>query len=203
MAICVHNEYFRFPTLPFGWCNSPYYFTEFIAEFNCILRSGLGTAITRCLGSLPASQVSLRTLAFLDDFLVMFRKRKHAEYIATYIVSLALKLGLALHPLKTDWQPKQTRHHLGMLIDTAKGEFRVPAEKLARVRAMAKDILCHAGRNKRFVTQKSLKSFACLGVSFYIALPQARMYLHAIYDVLRTGSGGATCQVVSPGHSRS
>ena len=57
MAICVHGEYFRFPTLPFGWCNSPYFFTEFIAEFNCILRSGRGTEIARCPSSLPAPQV--------------------------------------------------------------------------------------------------------------------------------------------------
>ena len=191
MAICVHGEYFRFPSLPFGWCNSPYFFTEFVAEFNCILRSGRGSSFARAPYPLPASvSVSLRTLAFLDDFLVMFRKRKQAQYIAAYIVALAASLGITLHPTKTDWNPKQTRQHLGMLIDTVKGEFRVPSDKLARIRGMAKDILCHAGRNKRFVTPKSLKSFAGLGVSFYIALPQARMYLRAIYDVLRSDSGG-------------
>lgn len=190
MAICVHGEFFRFPSLPFGWCNSPYFFTEFIAEFNCILRSGRGTHFARAPFSSPAiSSVSLRTLAFLDDFLVMFRKRRQAQYIAAYIVSLAASLGITLHPTKTDWDPKQTRQHLGMLVDTVKGEFRVPADKLARIRCMAKDILCHAGRNKRYVTPKSLKSFAGLGVSLYIALPQARMYLRSIYDVLRHDSG--------------
>ena len=56
-----------------------------------------------------------------------------------------------------------------MLIDTVKGEFRVPAEKLARFRGIAKDILCHPGRNKRFVTPKSVKCFAGVGASFYIA----------------------------------
>lgn len=187
MAICVHGEFFRFPSLPFGWCNSPYFFTEFIAEFNCILRSGSGTRIPRLPNSL--APVTLRTLAFLDDFLVMFRRKKQAEFIALYIVQLALKLGISLHPTKTDWQPKQTRQHLGMLIDTVHGEFRVPASKLARIKGLAKDILCHAGRNQRYVSQKSLKSFAGLGVSLYIALPRARMYLRSIYDVLRTCSG--------------
>ena len=89
----------------------------------------------------------MRTLAFLDDFLVMFRRKKQAEFIALYIVQLAVKLGISLHPTKTDWQPKQTRQHLGMLIDTVHGEFYVPASKLARIKGLAKDILCHAGRN--------------------------------------------------------
>ena len=108
MAICVHGEYFRFPSLPFGWCNSPYYFTEFIAEFNCILRSGSGTRVPRPPPRLP-EPVALRTLAFLDDFLVMFRWKKQAVFIASYIVQLAVKLGISLHPTKTDWEPKQTR----------------------------------------------------------------------------------------------
>ena len=188
MAICVHGEYFRFPSLPFGWCNSPYFFTEFIAEFNCILRSGSGAGVPRHLHM--HEPVTLRTLAFLDDFLVMFRRKQQAVFIASYIVQLASKLGISLHPTKTDWQPKQTRQHLGMLVDTVKGEFRVPPSKLARIRALAKDILCHAGRNKRFVSQKSLKSFAGLGVSLYIALPKARMYLRSIYDDLRACASG-------------
>ena len=188
MAICVHGDFFRFPSLPFGWCNSPYFFTEFIAEFNYIVRSDRGPHFARAPFSLPtASSVSLRMLAFLDDFLVMFRKRQ-AQYISAYIVSLAASLGITLHPTKTDWDPKQTCQHLGMLVETVKGEFHVPANKLARIRCMAKDILCHARPNKRYVSPKSLKSFAGLGVSLYIALPRARMYLRSIYDVQRHDS---------------
>ena len=191
MAICVHGEFFRFPTLPFGWCNSPYYFTEFAHEFNMVLRSGRGLRLFRShVPFFPACSMTLRTLAFLDDFLVMFNKRKQAVAVATYIVALAAALGITLHPKKTDWDPKQTRQHLGMLIDTVAGEFRVPVSKLSRIKSMAKDILCHAARNKRYVTAKSLKSFAGLGVSLYIALPKARMYLRSVYDVLRTDTGG-------------
>ena len=187
--------FFRFPLLPFGWCNLPYFFTEFIAEFTCILRSGQGTRPTRVPLLFPSSEVSLRTLVFLDDFLVMLRRCRHARFIAAYIVSLAARLGISLHLVKADRQPKQTRQHLGMLVDTVQGEFVVPALKLARIRSMAEDILCHAGRNKWYVTPKSLKSFAGLGVSMHIAVPQARMYLRSIYDVLRTDSGGQHVQL--------
>jgi hypothetical protein len=191
MAICVHGEFFRFPTLPFGWCNSPYYFTEFVHEFNMVLRSGTGLRLFRShVPQFPACSMALRTLAFLDDFLVMFTKHKHAVSVATYIVALATALGITLHPKKTDWEPKQTRQHLGMLVDTVAGEFRVPVSKLSRIKSMAKDILCHAARNKRYVSAKSLKSFAGLGVSLYIAIPKARMYLRSVYDVLRTDTGG-------------
>ena len=52
------------------------------------------------------------------------------------------------------------------------------------------NLLAFAGRNKRYVPPKSIKSFAGLGVSFYIALPQACTYLGSIYDVMRHDSGG-------------
>ena len=40
MAICAHGEFFRFPALPSGWCDLPYSFTDFVHDFNGVLRSG-------------------------------------------------------------------------------------------------------------------------------------------------------------------
>ena len=39
MAISVCRFFSRFPTLPFGWCNSPYCFTEFYHACIFVLRS--------------------------------------------------------------------------------------------------------------------------------------------------------------------
>ena len=196
MAVCIHGEYFRFAGLPFGWTNSPYFFTEFMGEFTAILRSGRGTSPIgagpyRVPACVHRTFTTLRTLAFLDDFLLMFRRLRDGLSISTYVKALAARLGLSLHPTKTCWTPKQSRRHLGIIVDSLKGEFRVPPDKLSRVRAMAKDILCHAARNRRFVTPKSLTKFAGLCVSLYIAMPAARMYLRSIYDVLRGARGNS------------
>ena len=76
-----------------------------------------------------------------------------------------------------------------MLVDTTRGEFCVPTSKLSGIKSMAKDVLCHAARNKRYVDGKSWKSFVALGASLYLVLPKARRYLRSVYDVFRTDTG--------------
>ena len=72
-----------------------YYLTELIAEFSCVLRSGQGTRVPRALSNFHDTEaVTLCTLAFLDGFLVMFRRCMQALWVA-YIVHITAGLGFS------------------------------------------------------------------------------------------------------------
>ena len=74
--------------------------------------------------------------------------------------------------------------HLGLVIDTVKGEFRAPAKKLSAISSLARDLLCGAARHKRWVPVRHLASLAGKAQFLYLAIPAARFYLRELHDVV-------------------
>ena len=62
----------------------------------------------------------------------------------------------------------------------------VPPGKEERLRKGARDILCRAARHRRWLPVRVLAGFAGLAQSVQLALPLARLYLRAIFDVIKT-----------------
>jgi len=95
-------------------------------------------------------------------------------------------LGLARNEKKGAWEPVQVLEHLGLEIDTVRGEFRAPAAKLASIAKLAKTIQGRAARNKRWIPVKTLASLAGKAQFLYLAIPAARFYLRELHNVTST-----------------
>ncbi|KAK3268079.1 hypothetical protein CYMTET_23396 [Cymbomonas tetramitiformis] len=74
--------------------------------------------------------------------------------------------------------------HLGLEVDLKLGQFRVTERWVHKIHTKAKEILCDAARNRRWIPARRLASFTGLCQSVYLAVPAARLYLRELYFVL-------------------
>ena len=84
----VDGELFQCAALPFGWCNSPYYFTKLMRAVVQHLRS-------------PCGRVGLRVLPYLDDFLFLVDGLVAAHAGVAFVKATLDMLGLIWHPRKS------------------------------------------------------------------------------------------------------
>ena len=178
----LEGELFQCAALPFGWCNSPYYFTKLMRVFVQHIRA-------------PFGQVGLRVLPYLDDFLFVIDGLSAAYAGVRFVQATLSMLGLVPHPRKCLWEPTQVIEHLGFVIDTHRGLFYLPAHKVRKLAMLAKDIICRALRGKRWVPSRMLASFCGLAVSALLAIPPARFFLRELYTCMHADASW-------PGHVR-
>jgi len=74
--------------------------------------------------------------------------------------------------------------HLDMEMDFEQGAFRAPVKKLKDISVFAKNILCTAAANKRWVPVKALASLTRKAQFLHLAIPAARFYLRKLYAVV-------------------
>ena len=74
--------------------------------------------------------------------------------------------------------------HLGLRVDSRRGLFLVPPEKVDGIRKLAKKALCCALNKRRFVHCRQLASFAGKVLSVHLACPLARYRTRALFDSL-------------------
>ncbi|KAK3236598.1 hypothetical protein CYMTET_53270 [Cymbomonas tetramitiformis] len=94
------------------------------------------------------------------------------------------RLGLRRNEKKGQWEPTQVVGHLGLEVDLKLGQFRVTERRVHKIHTRAKEILCDAARNRRWIPARRLASFTGLCQSVYLAVPAARLYLRELYFVL-------------------
>ncbi|KAK3282718.1 hypothetical protein CYMTET_9560 [Cymbomonas tetramitiformis] len=94
------------------------------------------------------------------------------------------RLGLRRNEKKGQWEPTQVVEHLGLEVDLKLGQFRVTERRVHKIHTKAKEILCDAARNRRWIPARRLASFTGLCQSVYLAVPAARLYLRELYFVL-------------------
>ena len=198
----LNGSLYQCAGLPFGWSNSPYYFTKFTRPLVSQLRSPFfrslaGTSAValsqRARRVTPAAGLGI--LPYLDDFLCVASSQTDAELAVPFVQSTLQSLGLQAHPTKCCWSPTQRLEHLGFVVDTDRGVFAITPARFAQIRAMAKDLGCRAARGSRWVKLSQLKSFCGTAVSTLLAVPPARHYLRALYDCMSAASSW-------PGHAR-
>eukprot|EP00878_Enallax_costatus_P026495 GHUV01028437.1.p2 GENE.GHUV01028437.1~~GHUV01028437.1.p2 ORF type:complete len:214 (+),score=32.88 GHUV01028437.1:753-1394(+) len=190
------GRYYQINALPFGWNNSPYYFTKITRPFVAHLRApkfaraAPGSMYPPPPGSRGAvSKIGCKVLPYLDDFLLVFADQESAAAGAEWIRSLMYWLGFTPHPTKSVWQPTQQLEHLGLTVDLAAGTFSVPAAKVARLARMAKGLAISAKLNKRRVSKRELASFCGYAQSVRLAVMPANLFLRSLYDECSRVSG--------------
>jgi hypothetical protein len=72
--------------------------------------------------------------------------------------ALTNSLGLNIHPCKGYHTTTHVGEHLGMEMDFKKGIFRAPVKKLRDISVLAKNLMCTAPKNKRWVPVNALAS---------------------------------------------
>ena len=190
-TVNVRGQLWRLCGLPMGWSLSPYVFCTLMDVVVRHLRSPLftGKAPTRVQRrSLRRRQRGLRILPFVDDWGFFFDSKEEALTQRPRINALLERLGLGRNPTKGCWEPVQVMQHLGLVIDTARGEFRAPEAKLQALSALAKGLLHSEAQHKRWVPAKRLASLAGKAQFLYLAIPAARYYLRELHDVVSTRS---------------
>ncbi|KAK3282899.1 hypothetical protein CYMTET_9388 [Cymbomonas tetramitiformis] len=126
----------------------------------------------------------MRVLPYMDDFLVLVDSQREG-FLRREKVQLVLhRLGLRRNEKKGHWEPTQVVEHLGLEVDLKLGQFRVTERRVHKIHAKAKEILCDAARNRRWIPARRLASFTGLCQSVYLAVPAARLYLRELYFVL-------------------
>jgi hypothetical protein len=131
---------------------------------------------------------------FLDDFLMMFRPSRDAESSVLYVRALLKFLGLTANEKKSSWDLETRKLHLGLWVDTVRGIFEIPEERIARIKACAKQVLSEVGRHARFVPSKLVARLAGLSVCVSLAFSGAKLFARELYSSLR-GKGSWAAKV--------
>lgn len=185
--------YYQINCLPFGWNNSPYYFTKVARPFVAHLRAPFHSPVPPgCMYPAPSAglaRTGCRVLPYLDDFLFLFPDSECAAAGAQWILSLMYWLGFTPHPKKSVWQPCQQLEHLGLSIDLVAGTFAVPPAKVARLARLARGLIVSAKLKQRLVSKRDLASFCGYAQSVRLAVMPANLFLRSLYDDCSTVKG--------------
>lgn len=178
LSICAqHRKYvcfewrgviYRWVALAFGLACSPYFF---------------GKTVRPCV--LHMRKMGLRLSSYVDDFIWLNAVETECARDSKKFREVMTALGWSINEKKSSSAPSQVVQHLGLIIDTT-GDvpmFKVPYDKLKRIRQLAKRVL-KEGRAGRLVLRE-LARFAGLCLSVARAVLPARLLLRAIYAMVR------------------
>ncbi|KAK3267043.1 hypothetical protein CYMTET_24372 [Cymbomonas tetramitiformis] len=206
MQFDLQGDLLQCSAMPFGWSDAPRVFCKFVRVMVEALRSPQaaedrreikrlrdGSAIrqrwsvrrrTGGAGGNANRHSGMRVLPYMDDFLVLVDSQREG-FLRREKVQLVLhRLGLRRNEKKGQWEPTQVVEHLGLEVDLKLGQFRVTERRVHKIHTKAKEILCDAARNRRWIPARRLASFTGLCQSVYLAVPAARLYLRELYFVL-------------------
>ncbi|KAK3243683.1 hypothetical protein CYMTET_46679 [Cymbomonas tetramitiformis] len=206
MQFDLQGDLLQCSAVPFGWNDAPRVFCKFVRAMVEALRSPQAAEDRRGIrrlrdGSAVRQRWSvrrraggagedanrhsgMRVLPYMDDFLVLVDSQREG-FLRREKVQLVLhRLGLQRNEKKGQWEPTQVVEHLGLEVDLKLGQFRVTERRVHKIHTWAKEILCDAARNRRWIPARRLASFTGLRQSVYLAVPAARLYLRELYFVM-------------------
>ncbi|KAK3276044.1 hypothetical protein CYMTET_15859 [Cymbomonas tetramitiformis] len=206
MQFDLQGDLLQCSAVPFGWNDAPRVFCKFLRVMVEALRSPQAAEDRREIrrlrdGSAVRQRWSvrrraggagenanrhrgMRVLPYMDDFLVLLDSQREGFLRREKIQLVLHRLGLQRNEKKGQWEPTQVVEHLGLEVDLKLGQFRVTGRRVHKIHTRAKEILCDATRNRRWISARRLASFTGLCQSVYLAVPAARLYLRDLYFVL-------------------
>ena len=140
-------------------------------------------------------------LPYIDDYLATVRgateaeRAERAEAAKQHAEESLDFLGLRKHAEKGQWVPKPTIDHLGIHVDSTTGQFLATKVTMARIRREAGVLIARAKSNRRLVNSTSVRSFAGLVQSKYLAIAPAQLYLRSLFDDLSKDDWSASTRL--------
>ena len=120
--------------LPFGWNESPFVYQTVSGVRSQFLRSRGIPAVTYIDDSWQCSPVAVSSKEPRKQWLAAAEGRRLA-------VALSVCAGFSLSIAKCDLVPTLSLRYLGLICDTGKAVFRVPSDKLCRLRELILKVL--------------------------------------------------------------
>ena len=176
----IGDQLLSYQALPMGLATSPY----------------VAQKIMRCvLQTLRAA--GCRTALYVDDWLFAFKSHQEATHARdTLIYPLFTRLGLELDKDKGNHEPSQQVRYLGLIVDTQRGLFAVPKDKLQKMSNKIKKILTYASNHRRCCPVRDLAAIAGTAVALSLAVAPARLAARSLFDLLRHSSKGSWSRTV-------
>ena len=163
-GVCWEDQVFVDQALPFGLSSAPILFT----------------AVADAIGWALLQAGVLFHIHYLDDFLFFFHPAPHQAHPALpYILSTFRNLGVPVAAHKVEG-PATTVTFLGIVVDTARFELRLPVDKVDRIREMVR-----SWRDRRSGRYKEFESL--LGHLSHAAsvIRQGRVFLCSLFTALK------------------
>ena len=170
--------YLHFNTICFGWKASPYIYQT------------IGLAATGYIRKLQVFSIQ-----YIDDRLISVFSGgrdssclayKHALQAIYIVCHILCRLGYTLSLGKSVMEPSQIVLFLGMFVDSQKGAFIIPQEKIDKFASLRERIL--QGTKSIDITTLQRLQGKCM--SFALAVPGARLYISQM--ALAIGKAGKT-----------
>ena len=119
-------------------------------------------------------------VAYLDDFLAMFRTREEAARARDEVILPTLfRLGFVTEDSKSVWEPTRRLEMLGLILDTEAAVVEIPEDKLEKIEGLATMLLSNDQ-----VTARVMARVAGTVISFSRAFPFTRMCTRELFNLI-------------------
>ena len=177
----VQGVCYQMIALPFGWSGSPAWFMRLSRQLGAWLADPPSIAVE---GETYSSS-PIRHRIFLDDFLLLFGLGADGLGGVRYVQALLSYLGLKANEKKSSWALETRKLHLGLWIDTVRGVFEIPDERIARIKSCAKHVLSEVSRGFRWVPARLVARLAGMSVCVALAFGGAKFFARELYSSLK------------------
>ena len=152
--------------LPFGWCNSPYFFGKTLKPVVQYLRS-----------------IGIRLVLYVDDFLILGQPDV-IEGHRDLVIETLETLGWTLNYKKSHLKPAYRQLFVGYIVDSSSEPFvEVPSDKVKRLQ---KDI--RRALSKPVISARILARIAGVCISVVRAVGPGKLMLRGVYRLLKSRS---------------
>jgi hypothetical protein len=167
------------PLLCFEWRGQVY--TTNVLPFGLGLAPWIFTRVTLPVIEFCRS-LGIPVVAYLDDFLWSESEERVGD-LTNFVRWLFGALGFAVSDKKSVWLPSQTVQFLGLLLDSDRYRFSVPADKMERSLKLIRTLLAIDGSDRRVPVRWIARACGHL-ISMRLAVSPARVFTRALYACL-------------------
>ena len=177
LGVCWQGTVYVWTCLPFGYAPACRIFTEVT---NIMYR--------------PVREVGVNLTSYIDDRASASPTRRAAKWDALIQYGVMAACGWFVNLAKSELAPVQLFKFLGMLVDLAKAQFRVPEKRLALITLQLDRVLEGAAK----LTPKEVASVAGRVGSTRLAIPVAPLLCWELHKgVAARGDGGRVLKDVA------
>ncbi|CAJ0934768.1 unnamed protein product [Ranitomeya imitator] len=132
-------EHFQYRALPFGVAVAPRVFTKIMVEVMAHLH-----------------EQNILIIPYLDDLLIVGRSEVHCKEQLGKVMAALHNLGWIINLKKSRLQPSTSQQFLGLTVDSAQQECRLPDSKVDTIHRLASRAISNPGRHVRILSDNQV-----------------------------------------------